>query len=78
MTYQFSKLVISLELVISCLDESIYIKPYLLYDVAYHAFYALVFTIHEMVVTTPLTMTNVFIVSELSVNNKVVFPACGG
>ena len=63
---------------ISCLDESIYIKPYLLYDVAYHAFYALVFTIQEMVVTTPLTMTNVFILSVLDVNNKVVFPACGG
>jgi hypothetical protein len=62
----------------SCLDESIYIKPYLLYDRAYHAYYALVFTTHDRIVTTPLTTTNLFILSELSVNNKVVFHAFGG
>ena len=45
---------------------------------AYHAFYALVFTTQDKIVTTPLTMTNLFILSELSVNNKVVFVVLRG
>jgi hypothetical protein len=36
---------------------------------AYHACYALVFTIQSRVVTTPLTTTNKFIMNQLSVSN---------
>ena len=37
---------------------------------AYHAYYALALTTHSMVVTTPLTTTNKFIMNQLSVSNS--------